>query len=126
VLLFGAFPLAILCLGAGVQAWGALTEEATTRPFVVPTPDAAVDQDREDGGKVPMALREIARCESGGDPDAVSADGVYRGKYQFDRATWLEIGGRGDPAMAPERVQDRLAIRLYRHRGEVPWPVCSA
>jgi hypothetical protein len=40
-------------------------------------------------------LQRIAACESGGDPTAVSASGRYRGKYQFDRATWRRIGGRG-------------------------------
>jgi hypothetical protein len=67
----------------------------------------------------------IARCESGGNPRAVSANGTYRGKYQFDRQTWHSIGGHGDPAHAPERVQDRLALRLYRQRGTSPWPACG-
>src|SRR5215217_5465509 len=40
-----------------------------------------------DGGsnvQVPAVLQRIAQCESGGNPSAVSADGRYRGKYQFD------------------------------------------
>jgi Transglycosylase-like domain len=124
-MLLGVSLLAILSLTAGVGAAGVLTGEPDTRPFVAPTPDPG-GWGRGDETGVPSALREIARCESGGDLDAVSADGVYRGKYQFDHATWAEVGGRGDPAAAPERVQDRLAARLYRQRGEAPWPVCSA
>ncbi len=78
------------------------------------------------GGTAPnAALARIARCESGGDPTAVSADGRYRGKYQFSRATWREYGGTGDPAAAPEAVQDRIAAALYSARGSSPWPVCG-
>ena len=67
-------------------------------------------------------LARIAECESGGDPRAVSADGRYRGKYQFTRATWRALGGAGDPARASEAEQDRLALRLYRRAGRSPWP----
>ena len=48
------------------------------------------------------------------DPRAVSADGTYRGKYQFDRQTWRAMGGHGDPARASEAEQDRRALALYR------------
>jgi Transglycosylase-like domain/Putative peptidoglycan binding domain len=75
--------------------------------------------------RVPAVLRRIARCESGGDPTAVSAGGRYRGKYQFSRATWQHLGGTGDPAAAPEWLQDRLALKLYRQRGTAPWPNCG-
>jgi Transglycosylase-like domain/Putative peptidoglycan binding domain len=70
-------------------------------------------------------LARIAQCESGGDPTAVSADGTYRGKYQFDRATWEQMGGSGDPAAAPEAEQDRIAAKLLAARGTAPWPVCG-
>jgi len=70
-------------------------------------------------------LRRIARCESGGDPTAVSPDGRYRGKYQFSRATWRSLGGTGDPADAPEAEQDRLAAELLRTQGPSAWPACS-
>jgi hypothetical protein len=70
-------------------------------------------------------LERIAQCESGGDPTAVSADGRYFGKYQFSRATWRSVGGRGNPARASEAEQDRRAARLYRREGTKPWPVCG-
>jgi hypothetical protein len=70
-------------------------------------------------------LAAIAECESGGDPKAISADGRYRGKYQFDRATWRSVGGKGDPAAAPEREQDRRAARLLARDGTKPWPNCA-
>ena len=74
---------------------------------------------------VPAALERIAQCESGGNPRAVSPGGQYRGKYQFSRTTWRAIGGSGDPADAPEWLQDRLALKLYRQRGSAPWPNCG-
>jgi peptidoglycan hydrolase-like protein with peptidoglycan-binding domain len=83
-----------------------------------------------DGGHrsvhVPAALARIARCESGGNPRAVSSDGTYRGKYQFDRQTWNAMGGHGDPARASEHEQDRRAVALYHARGSSPWPACGA
>jgi peptidoglycan hydrolase-like protein with peptidoglycan-binding domain len=76
-------------------------------------------------GSVPPALERIAQCESGGNPQAISKSGRYRGKYQFDRSTWKRWGGTGDPAAAPESVQDRIALKLYRARGTEPWPNCG-
>lgn len=70
-------------------------------------------------------LEAIAACESGGDPSAVSSGGTYRGKYQFSRATWSAIGGSGDPAAAPEAVQDAMAAKLYASAGAGQWPVCG-
>lgn len=76
-------------------------------------------------GDAGATLRRIAQCESGGNPSAVSADGTYRGKYQFDRETWRAMGGSGDPADAPEAEQDRIAAALLAQRGTAPWPVCG-
>ncbi len=70
-------------------------------------------------------LEQIAQCESGGDPTAVSEDGTYRGKYQFSMETWKAMGGSGDPAAAPEAEQDRIAAELYAQSGTSPWPNCA-
>jgi hypothetical protein len=94
---------------------------------------AAVEDDAgaaSSGGSAPDAsssatLERIAQCESGGNPTAVSADGQYRGKYQFDRATWERLGGTGDPAQASEAEQDRIAAKLLAQEGTSPWPVCG-
>jgi peptidoglycan hydrolase-like protein with peptidoglycan-binding domain len=75
--------------------------------------------------RVPAILRQIAECESGGNPRAISPGGQYRGKYQFSRETWRNLGGTGDPADAPEWLQDRLALKLYRLSGTAPWPNCG-
>jgi Transglycosylase-like domain/Putative peptidoglycan binding domain len=71
-------------------------------------------------------LERIAQCESGGDPTAVSSGGTYRGKYQFDRETWRQMGGSGDPADASEAEQDRIAAKLLAAQGTAPWPRCGA
>jgi peptidoglycan hydrolase-like protein with peptidoglycan-binding domain len=90
---------------------------------------AATSSDGGDAGATSAAtgtLQRIAQCESGGNPAAVSADGTYRGKYQFDRETWQQMGGSGDPAQASEAEQDRIAAKLLAQRGTSPWPVCGA
>jgi peptidoglycan hydrolase-like protein with peptidoglycan-binding domain len=76
-------------------------------------------------GSADTTLQRIAQCESGGNPAAISSDGTYRGKYQFDRETWQRLGGTGDPADAPEAEQDRIAAKLLAERGTAPWPVCG-
>jgi soluble lytic murein transglycosylase-like protein len=77
------------------------------------------------GGVSLSTLEAIASCESGGNPAAVSSDGTYRGKYQFDYGTWESMGGSGDPAAAPEAEQDYRAALLYAASGSSPWPVCG-
>jgi len=77
------------------------------------------------GGVTIGTLESIAACESGGDPTAVSSDGSYRGKYQFDYGTWESVGGTGDPAAASESEQDYRAALLYSESGSSPWPVCG-
>ena len=104
---------------AGPQTLAALGV-ATTAPKAEATGDAAAPP-----SDAQSTLQRIAQCESGGSPTAVSADGTYRGKYQFDRTTWREMGGTGDPAEAPEAEQDRIAAQLLAQRGTAPWPVCG-
>jgi peptidoglycan hydrolase-like protein with peptidoglycan-binding domain len=99
---------------AGPATLAALGLSATTPRT---TFDSAADPSAE--------LAKIAACESGGNPAAVSASGVYRGKYQFTVATWTALGGTGDPAQAPEATQDAMAAKLLALRGTAPWPACA-
>ncbi|MGY1454249.1 ubiquitin-like domain-containing protein [Streptomyces sp. SS8] len=66
----------------------------------------------------------LARCESGGRPDAVGPGG-HGGLYQFDGGTWRSLGGRGRPQDAPPAEQTYRAKKLYVQKGASPWPVCG-
>ena len=70
-------------------------------------------------------LTSIRRCESGGNYQAVSPSGRYRGAYQFDLRTWQSVGGYGDPAAASPAEQDTRARQLQSRRGSSPWPNCA-
>lgn len=97
-------------------------------PDTVETPSADSSYSAPANTAAPSSggsLDSIAQCESGGDPSAVSPDGRYRGKYQFDYQTWGSVGGSGDPAAAPEAEQDERAAMLHAQRGGQPWPNCG-
>ena len=106
-----AGPVTLAHLGLAGQGSGAATRSTASSGASAAAPNAP--------------LARIAACESSGNPSAVSASGQYRGKYQFSRATWREYGGTGDPAAAPESVQDAIAAKLLAARGTQPWPVCG-
>jgi peptidoglycan hydrolase-like protein with peptidoglycan-binding domain len=109
-----AGPATLAALGLG----GTATTTATASASGDATPRTATP-------RAASRLAAIAQCESGGDPQAVSASGKYRGKYQFDRATWRALGGTGDPVDASEAEQDSRAAQLLAARGSTPWPNCS-
>ncbi|UQA94978.1 resuscitation-promoting factor [Streptomyces halobius] len=67
----------------------------------------------------------LAQCEAGGRPDAVDSTGTYGGLYQFDVATWHDLGGHGRPQDASAAEQTYRAKKLYVTRGASPWPVCG-
>ncbi len=67
----------------------------------------------------------LAGCESGGNPQAVSPGGDYRGLYQFSLGTWAGVGGSGDPIDASAGEQTYRASILYSRAGRSPWPVCG-
>ena len=77
------------------------------------------------GSVTPATLDAIADCESGGDPEVVSSNGLYHGKYQFSPDTWQSVGGKGLPSRAPEVEQDYRAALLYERSGPGQWPVCG-
>jgi hypothetical protein len=105
----------------GPQTAAALGLASAPQPADGGDPAPATAASAGDSG----TLAKIAQCESGGSPTAVSADGQYRGKYQFTRATWARMGGSGDPAAAPEAEQDQRAGQLLAQEGTAPWPVCG-
>jgi hypothetical protein len=107
----------------GPQTAGAL--ELTSEPVARAARAAGPKTVAASAASGSATLDRIAACESGGDPHATSADGRYRGKYQFSRATWRAMGGSGDPAAAPEAEQDRRAAALLAAQGTAPWPACG-
>jgi hypothetical protein len=69
------------------------------------------------------------QAESGGNYQAVSPNGLYRGAFQFSQATWnfaAQAADRPDligvpPNEASKADQDTLAVALYALDGERPW-----
>jgi len=106
-----AGPVTLAHLGLAGRGSGAATGGSASTGASASAPNAT--------------LAKIAACESSGNPAAVSPSGQYRGKYQFSRQTWREYGGTGDPAAAPESVQDAIAAKLLAARGTQPWPICG-
>lgn len=150
LLILLAFPAAALAANRGEANKGPRVGQAEVAPIAVlrapvnnfhrlihrishqiKAEEAERQREREErfenlpGGVSLETLNAIASCESGGDPTAVSSDGTYRGKYQFDYGTWESVGGHGDPAAAPEAEQDYRAALLYARSGSSPWPVCG-
>lgn len=75
-------------------------------------------------GSVSANLDAIARCESGGNPDAYNPAGYY-GAFQFSLPTWHGVGMTGDPRDYTYNEQKYAAIALYNQRGYAPWPHCA-
>ncbi|HVF33453.1 MAG TPA: transglycosylase family protein [Acidimicrobiales bacterium] len=67
----------------------------------------------------------LARCESGGNPSARSANGRYTGAFQFSNATWQSLGYGGSAADHPYEVQVAAAQRLQARSGWGQWPRCA-
>lgn len=68
----------------------------------------------------------VARCESGGDPNAIGGGGAYRGAFQFLRSTWRTAprSPGGDPVDYSYKTQAFVAVRLKTRIGGSPWPNC--
>jgi hypothetical protein len=81
-------------------------------------------------------LQCVVQAESGGNYQAVSPNGLYRGAFQFSQPTWnfaAQTAGRPDlvgvpPNQASKADQDTLAVALYALDGKRPWlgDRCSA
>jgi uncharacterized protein YabE (DUF348 family) len=67
----------------------------------------------------------LAQCESGGRPNAVSANGLYHGLYQFSVGTWRSLGGQGLPSQASPAEQTMRAQQLQARSGWGQWPACA-
>jgi uncharacterized protein YabE (DUF348 family) len=77
------------------------------------------------GSAASLNWAALARCESGGRVDAVSANGLYYGLYQFSLGTWRAVGGSGLPSQASAAEQTARAQALFTRSGAGQWPVCG-
>ena len=70
--------------------------------------------------------KRVARCESGGNPNAVGGGGANRGAIQFMRSTWRTAprSPGGDPIDYSYKTQAFVAVRLKMSAGSSPWPNC--
>lgn len=93
------------------------------RPAPAPQRPAASVPAPTGGGGLNWAA--LARCESGGNPRAVSSTGKYHGLYQFSVQTWAAVGGSGLPSQASAAEQTARAQILYNRSGRGQWPVCG-
>ncbi len=85
---------------------------------------------------LPPFLACVVQAESGGNYQAVSPNGLYRGAFQFSQSTWnfaAQAAHRPDlvgvpPNQASKADQDTLAVTLFALDGERPWlgDRCSA
>jgi resuscitation-promoting factor RpfB len=98
-----------------------------TKPAPAPAPRTSTSSGprQATGGADSLNWPALARCESGGNPRAVSPTGKYRGLYQFSLATWNSVGGSGDPAAASPDEQTYRAKLLYNRSGAGQWPHCG-
>jgi uncharacterized protein YabE (DUF348 family) len=99
---------------AAVVTTPAVEEQVTVGTKEKPASEAVVSADG-------LNWAALAKCESGGRPDAVSASGKYRGMYQFSTSTWAGVGGTGDPAAASVEEQTMRAQMLYARSGAGQW-----
>jgi hypothetical protein len=71
--------------------------------------------------------RHTAECESGKDPNAIGGGGLYRGAFQFMKATWRRApkSPGGDPIKYSYRTQAVVAVYLKKRDGTGHWPNCG-
>ncbi|HEY8788897.1 MAG TPA: ubiquitin-like domain-containing protein [Actinopolymorphaceae bacterium] len=95
-------------------------------PAPAPAPKPAPSSGGSGGGSGSgLNWGALAQCESGGNPNIVSPNGMYYGLYQFSVATWHAVGGSGVPSQASGSEQTNRAQILYKRSGAGQWPVCG-
>jgi len=114
----------------GVEESRRLLEETLTREPVTAVVERGTRARpaRTGGGAVVLdggVWDALARCESGGNPGAISASGRYYGLFQFSLSTWQAMGGSGLPSDAPASEQLQRAQALQARSGWGQWPACA-
>jgi resuscitation-promoting factor RpfB len=67
----------------------------------------------------------LAQCESNGNWQHISGNGLYYGGLQFHPDTWRMVGGTGMPHEASKAEQIRRGRILQERLGWGQWPACS-
>jgi hypothetical protein len=105
----------------------------TTAPPTVTAPATTTVAPAPTGTPTATQWEALRRCESSGNYGIVSANGRFRGAYQFSQATWDWVASIAnpalvglDPAAAPAADQDAMALALWSRQGWSPWPICGA
>lgn len=118
---------------AARQAAAAAAAKKATTTTKAPAKPATTAAPRASSGEPSAeAWAKLRNCESGGNYQALSAGGRFRGAYQFSQTTWDWVAGQVapqlvgvDPIDAAPGDQDNMALNLYRMRGAGQWPVCG-
>lgn len=128
-------PTQKVALAAATEALVVTTTTSTTSTTLAPPPpppttvpvraSRAAVRPRYAGPVTNDVWAALARCESGGRPDAVSRSGKYHGAFQFSLSTWHAMGMPGSPTEFPYEVQLETAKRLQARSGWGQWPTCS-
>lgn len=100
-------------------------DEARLRAARQATAAAAARQSSRTQRPAGDVWARLAACESGGNPRARSASGLYFGAFQFSLATWRSLGYGGNPVDHSYATQLEAARRLQARSGWGQWPRCS-
>ncbi|MDO4612614.1 MAG: transglycosylase family protein [Actinomycetaceae bacterium] len=117
---FASQPVTLAQAEEAVVAVGTKKTEPTANTGSAAVPAGAQGSAPSDG-----VWAALARCESGGNPAAVSSNGLYHGLYQFSVSTWRAVGGTGLPSQASAAEQTHRAQILQSRAGWGQWPACS-
>jgi soluble lytic murein transglycosylase-like protein len=114
---------------AGLALAAAGAASASAKPHAPGTHKRPLDRDfeRHVSKKNKKWAKRVAKCESGGNPNAIGGGGTYRGAFQFMRSTWRTSprSPGGDPIDYSYKTQAFVAVRLKMRAGASPWPGCG-
>lgn len=95
----------------------------TTTVPTVPRPTPAITA--VSGDYLSGLLDRLAQCESGGNPRAVSRNGLYYGAFQFLLSTWRNLGGSGNPIEHDYATQKAIASKIPVSAWRTQFPACA-
>ena len=104
------------------------TTTAAPRPTTTTVAPAALAKPAAGDPSSTATWEQLAKCESGGNWQAVSAprNGVrYYGGLQFALTSWQSLGGTGLPSEASKATQIEMGKRLQARQGWAAWPTCA-